>query len=357
MARPRFRPLTPGRLALHLLLGVMAAVVCVLLIPLAGGSVNLRSALSAGPSAMSENPDALIFWGTRVPRVLLGLLVGGSLAVAGLVFQAVLRNPLADPYILGISGGAALGKAVAVVLALGGATIFFKLAPVACFAGAILPLIILYSLSARTRRFSPVGILLGGVILNVFFSALILLLQYFADFAQVRQMFLWSMGGLDVTGYKPVVLVIPVALLSFGVIVSRSRAMNLLSLDEGTAAHLGIDVKRSINVLVWAAAVLTSAVVAASGPIGFVGLIVPHSLRLIYGPDNRLLVPLSAVWGGVFLAVCDFVGWRGLEMCQAIGIPLAQTTEIPVGVITALLGGPFFLFLLMRRGEGASLRG
>lgn len=353
MTRPH-APVTRAGLCAHLAIGLAAAAALVLLLPLVGGTMNLRSALAAGPWGAGDNPDALIFWSTRVPRILLGLLVGGALAVAGLVFQAVLRNPLAEPYILGISGGAALGKTLAVMLALGGTTAAFALMPVACFAGALAPILVLHAISVRVRRFSAVTILLGGVMLNVFFSAVILFLQYFADLAQVRQMFLWSMGGLDIIGYRALVIVAPLAAVTFAVVMAHSRAMNVLSLGESAAAHLGIEVRRTVNLLIWCGAILTSAVVAVSGPIGFVGLIVPHILRLIFGADNRMLVPLSAVYGGIFLVACDFIGWRGMEIAQWAGLGIAQTSEIPAGVVTSLLGGPFFLYLLLARGTRRS---
>jgi iron complex transport system permease protein len=346
-------PVTSARLAAHLAIAVAVAAALVLVIPLVGGQLNLREALRAGPWASAENTDALIFWSTRVPRILLGLLVGGTLAVAGLVFQAVLRNPLAEPYILGISGGAALGKTIAVMLALGGTTAAFALMPVAAFAGALAPILVLQAISARVRRFSAVTILLAGVMLNVFFSAVILFLQYFADLAQVRQMFLWSMGGLDIIGYRALLVVAPIVILTLAVVLAHARAMNVLSLGESAAAHLGIEVRRTVNVLIWCGAILTSAVVAVSGPIGFVGLIVPHILRLIFGADNRMLVPLSVVYGGVFLVVCDFIGWRGMEIANWLGFGITQTSEIPAGVITSLLGGPFFLWLLVTKGSRA----
>jgi iron complex transport system permease protein len=289
--------------------------------------------------------------------VLLGLLAGGSLALAGLVFQAVLRNPLAEPYILGISGGAALGKVITTVLALQGMVSLFVLMPFACFAGALIPLMLLYTISARTRRFSPVTILLGGVMLNIFFSSLILLIQYLSDFTQVRLTFLWMMGGLDIVGYRELAVVVPIAIVVMVIVFLQARAMNVLSLGPQAAAHLGVEVRRSVNILIWTGSILTSAVVAVAGPIGFVGLIVPHSLRLVFGSDNRLLAPLCAIYGGVFLCLCDFIGWRGMELLQWIGFPFAQTTEIPVGVITALLGGPFFLWLLLSRRGGIQREG
>ncbi|MEI7633589.1 MAG: iron ABC transporter permease [bacterium] len=343
------RALTLARVLMHAAIGLAAAVAICVAAPLIGGNIKLAAALANAPWDSAMNPDAMIFWSTRIPRVLLGLIVGGSLALSGLIFQAILRNPLAEPYILGISGGAALGRMIATIIAFGGQVVFFFLAPFACFAGALVPMLILMTLAARSRSVSTVTILLGGVILNVFFSALILLLQYFADLAQVRQMFLWCMGALDIVGYTQIAVVLPIALAAFIVVACHARAMNLLSLDDGTATHLGVNVRRGVNTLLWTGSILTAAMVAVSGPIGFVGLIVPHSLRLIFGSDNRLLGPLSLIYGGVFLVVCDFIGWRGMELMQAAGMPLAQTSEIPVGVITAILGGPFFLYLLITR--------
>jgi iron complex transport system permease protein len=345
-SRPR---LSGGRIAFHCTVGTAVAVALALLIPLVGGGISLREALSAWPWRTDGNWHAVVFWQTRIPRVLLALMAGGALAVAGLVFQAVLRNPLAEPYILGISGGAALGKTLAVVIAVGGDARFFALMSLFCFAGALAPVALLQAVAAAMRRFSSVTILLIGVMLNVFFSALILLLQYFADFTQVRQLFLWMMGGLDVVGYGWLLSMLPFLLICFAAVVAHSRAMNVLSVDVATAAHLGVDVKRTVTHLIWAGSLLTGIVVALSGPIGFVGLIVPHSLRLVFGSDNRLLAPLCLIYGGVFLLLCDFVGWRGMELLQMAGLPIAQATEIPVGVITAILGGPFFLYLLLSR--------
>lgn len=346
---------TRSRVAVHCLLGLVVAFALLVVIPTIGGGVNLREALAAGPSNMNSSAGALIFWGTRVPRVLLGFAAGGALALAGLVFQAVLRNPLAEPYILGISGGAALGKMLAVLLALRGFVVFFLLIPVFCFAGALAPILLLFSFSTRSRRFSPVTILLGGVVMNVFFTAVIMLLQYFADFTQVRQMFLWMMGGLDIVGYRSLAVALPLMAAACGVILTQTRAMNLLSLDHVTAAHLGLNVRGRVQILLWSSSILTSAVVALSGPIGFVGLLVPHTLRMIFGADNRMLAPLSLIYGGVFLVLCDFIGWRGMELLQFAGVPLTETTEIPVGIITAILGGPFFLTLLLKRARAVGV--
>jgi iron complex transport system permease protein len=332
----------------HTVTGLLVALLMLLVVPFLGGGLDLSLALKGNPLGPYESPDAMVFWATRVPRVLLGLLVGGSLAVSGLAFQAVLRNPLADPYILGVSSGAALGKVVSVLLPVAGGISVLLWTPLWCFVGALVPLVLLYALALRVRRFSAVTLLLAGVMVNVSLSAVILLIQYFADFTKVRQMQLWWMGALDVVGYDRLGMTLPLAAGAFLVIWVQARSMNLLSLDSCTAAHLGVDVRRTVNTLVWAASLLTAAVVAVSGPIGFVGLIVPHALRLVFGADNRLLVPLGMLYGGVFLVLCDLIGWRSLQLARWLGAPVAFTAEIPVGVVTALVGGPLFLFLLFR---------
>jgi len=260
-------------------------------IPLIGGSISIRNALRCWPWDPQLNPDALVLWQTRVPRVLLAFFAGGSLALAGLVLQAVLRNPLAEPYILGISGGAALGRMIAVLVAWNATSGFYLVPSGLSFVGALVPIALLHLVARSVRHYSPVTLLLAGVMLNVFFSALILLIQYFADFTQVQSMFLWMMGGLDVVGYRWLVAMAPLVLGGFVVLLSLSRSMNLLALGMETASHLGIEVRRTVGLLIWSAALLTAVTVAIAGPIGFVGLIVPHMLRLVFGADHRLLVP------------------------------------------------------------------
>ncbi|MBX7244969.1 MAG: iron ABC transporter permease [Candidatus Sumerlaeaceae bacterium] len=346
MTRPA--NLTASRLALHVTFALLVAIALGTTIPLIGGQINLKTAIATAPWADYPTTDAMVFWGTRIPRVLLALLVGGALAVAGLAFQAVLRNPLAEPYVLGISSGASLGKMLAALAGLQAAATAPYLSPVLCFAGSLLPLTVLQVMAARTRRFSAVSLLLAGVMLNVIITSFMLLLQFFADFTRVQQMYVWALGGLDIVGYGQLAVVAPIVAVAGIVLFFQTRAMNLLSLDPATAAHLGLDVSRAVQRIMLAAAVLTSAVVAVSGPIGFVGLVVPHALRLMFGADNRLLLPLSLIWGGVFLLACDFLGWRGLELLAAAGAPIRQTSEIPVGIITALIGGPVFMVLLLR---------
>ncbi|AXA36320.1 Hemin ABC transporter, permease protein [Candidatus Sumerlaea chitinivorans] len=330
-------------------LALALGLVLLIVIPLIGGSISIRSALRYWPWDSQSHPDALVFWQTRLPRVLLAFFAGGCLALAGLVFQAVLRNPLAEPYILGISGGAALGRMIAVLVAWNAANSFYVLPSGLCFVGALIPIAFLHLVARSVRHYSPVTLLLAGVMLNVFFSALILLIQYFADFTQVQSMFLWMMGGLDVVGYRWLVAMAPLMLGGFIVLLLHSRSLNLLALGMETASHLGIEVRRTVGLLIWTAALLTAVTVAIAGPIGFVGLIVPHILRLLFGADHRLLVPLSALYGGIFLAVCDFLGWRAMEIISWLGVERISSAEIPVGIVTAVVGGPFFLWLLISR--------
>jgi iron complex transport system permease protein len=326
--------------------GLFLLLVLTVIAPLTGGGISLARAFTSPPwAAEYASPDALIFWGTRVPRVLAAILTGAALGLSGLAFQSVLRNPLAEPYILGISAGAGIGKAVAILLfgqllsILGGVT---SLA--CCFLGALFPLIALQMLAARQRNFSPVTLLLAGVMLNVIISAVIPLIQAFASPDHARQIQLWWLGSLDVVGYHTVLMLLPFVVLTAGVLVSRARAMNVLSFDPVTAASLGLEVNREVHVLLWLATLLASAAVAVAGPIGFVGLIVPHLLRQAFGADNRLLAPLCPIYGAAFLLLCDLLGWRGPALVGTISI-----NEIPVGVVTALVGGPLFLYMLIRR--------
>lgn len=317
---------------------------------LAGDAVNLQAALSdfswAGPHATA---DGLIFWQTRVPRVLAGLVAGAGLACSGLAYQAVLRNPLADPYILGVSSGAAIGKAVAVLAVPATLAGQIFLTPGLCFAGALVPVFVLLRLAAGRGGLSPVSLLLAGAIMNLVLSAAMMLVQVFANPDNARQITYWWLGGLDITGYLGIAATLPVMAVGAGLLLWRSHRMNLLSLDPLTASHLGLNVPREMLWILATATIMAAAAVALCGPIGFAGLLVPHVLRLIVGPDNRLLVPLSIVTGGTFLVVCDVVGRRALPWLAAAGLQLHSTAEIPAGVITALLGGPLFLWLLARR--------
>lgn len=324
-----------ARRALAVLAGSGALLALALVVaPLIGPRpVDLRLALSG-----SGSPDHDILFGARLPRTLFAALTGALLAASGVSFQAVLRNPLASPFTLGVSGGAALGAVLAMRLgwdrALGG----LPAVPMAAFAGALAVVGVVGGLARGRRRLSPVTLLLAGVMVNFICSALILVVHYQADLTQSFLMVRWTMGALDLFGYEPLVTALPLAALGLGLLLPTLRHLNVLSVGDDWARSRGTDVRRVTARQYLGASLLTASVVAHTGPIGFVGLVVPHTLRLLVGADHRVLFPASLLAGGAFLVACD-------TLARTILAPV----ELPVGVITALLGGPFFLWLLLTR--------
>ena len=289
---------------------------------------------------------ALVLNDLRLPRVIMALVTGAVLASAGVVYQALLRNPLAGPYTLGVSGGATFGAVLAIAFA-ETFTGFVKLGSVAvtttaALAGAAVATVLIYVLARSSGRFSTATLILAGVTLNLIFGSLILLLQYLSDFTQVYEMIRWMMGGLGVVGYEQLRLLVPFSLLGFAIIFWSTRDLDLVAVDPVTAATLGVRVEAVRWRLLMTSSLMTGCAVAFSGPIGFVGLIVPHCVRMLLGASHARVLPASIVVGALFLLACD-------TLAQNI---LGQE-ELPVGVITAMLGGPFFVFLLLRRGTGA----
>jgi iron complex transport system permease protein len=286
-----------------------------------------------------DNVDAQIFFIARLPRTLAGALVGSLLASAGVVFQGLLRNPLATPFTLGVSAGAALGAMLAITFAPTLALAGVPAAPLASFAGSILAVGVVYLLaSARHRGLSTNTLLLAGVTMNAFFSALILFVQYFADFTDTFRILRWLMGDLDVSSYTPLVSTLPLVAVSITAFAWLARPLNLLSLGPDAAESRGLDVTRAQRVAFVSASLATGAAVSIGGPVGFIGIVVPHLVRLMVGADHRVVLPASALFGAAFLVACDVVS-------RTVLAPL----ELPVGIITALIGGPFFLWLLVRR--------
>ena len=314
--------------------------------PLVGStSISLARVFDAGVP-FADNVDAQIFFIARLPRVVAAALVGGALASAGVVFQALLRNPLASPDTLGVSSGAALGAMIAITFQIdldfaGAASI-----PLASLAGSLGALAIVYVLAtARRRGLSATVLLLAGVTMTAFFSALILFIQYLSDATATFRTVRWLMGMLDVGGYASLITVLPVLLLAAALLTSLPRSLDLISLGADAAAGRGVDVQRAEQRALIGASLATGAAVAVSGPIGFVGIIVPHLVRLLVGSDHRLVLPGSALFGAAFLIGCDLVA-------RTVFSPV----ELPVGVVTALIGGPFFLWLLFQRMPGISGR-
>jgi iron complex transport system permease protein len=289
--------------------------------------------------AWDANVDAQIFFVARLPRVLAGALVGATLAAAGVVLQALLRNPLATPFTLGVSAGASLGAMLAVTMNLGFGLLGITSIPLASFAGSIVATAIVYALASSQRRgLSTNVLLLAGVTLNAFFSAMILFVQYIADFTEAIRAIRWMMGGLDVAGYTPIVAALPFTIIAFAAFAFMARTLNLLSVGTEAAASRGVEVIRAQRTAFLSASLATGAAVSLGGPIGFIGIIVPHLVRLLVGSDHRIVLPASAMFGASFLVLCDLAARTAMA-------PL----EIPVGVVTALIGGPFFLWLLVKR--------
>lgn len=316
--------------------GILAAA-AILLSPLAGStSISLRRALDAS-IPFDSNTDAQIFFVARLPRTLAGALVGSALAAAGVVFQGLLRNPLATPFTLGVSAGAALGAMLAITF--GWSIGALPAVAAASFIGSLGAVAIVYVLAAvRQRGLSTNVLLLAGVTMNAFFSALILFVQYFADFAETYRTLRWLMGDLDISSYEPLVTAAPLVGMSFVVFAWLARPLNLLNLGADSAETHGLDVARAQRTAFFSASLATGAAVSVGGPIGFIGIVIPHLVRLIVGADHRIVLPASALFGAAFLIACDLVARTVLS-----------PVELPVGVITALIGGPFFLWLLVRR--------
>jgi iron complex transport system permease protein len=276
----------------------------------------------------------------RLPRMLLGFLVGCSLAAVGVALQALLRNPLADPYVLGVSSGAALGAAVGVLLGAGNTFLAETALPVCGFAGGFFALVVVYRIAVSNEQLPIHSLLLTGVILNAIFSALIMFITSILEPNRSYGMMAWLMGTLTAPTYSGLAGIIVYLAIGLLLLFSQMRVFNILALGEESARALGIDTEQAKRFIFVLSALATGAVVSVSGMIGFIGMVVPHAVRLVTGADHRLLLPASALVGGAFLMGAD-----------TIARTLISPAEIPVGIITALAGGPFFVYLLLRRKD------
>ncbi len=279
-------------------------------------------------------PDAAIIRQLRVPRALLGFMVGGGLAVSGAVLQALIRNPLADPYLLGLSGGSALGAVLVISLGLGGVWTL----PLAALGGALAALALVYRLSlVQGRRLDAHILLLAGVVVSAFAGAVVSAVLVLSTASQLRNAFLWMLGGLSGASWQSLLVFLAYAILPLAALAWHARAFDLLALGDETARHLGTDPEQLKRVAFLATGLLTAVSVAACGMIGFVGLVVPHALRRLWGPLHAQLLPAAFLAGGAFLVLAD-------ALARSIAPPL----ELPVGVVTALVGVPLFAVLLRR---------
>lgn len=328
-----------GRLAVSLAGFAALALAACVLAPLIGSTrISLAAAFDRA-TPFADNVDAQIFFVARLPRVLAAAIVGSGLAMSGVVFQALLRNPLASPDTLGVSAGASLGAMLAIIFHLNVSLLGVSAVPLASFVGSLGALAIVYGLStARRRGTSTMVLLLAGVTLTALLSAVIGFVQYLADFTETFQTVRWLMGSLDIASYAPLgAALLPMAVAWAG-FATLPRVLDLVSVGAESAAARGVDVVRTERVALVSASLATGAAVSLGGPVSFVGIIVPHLVRLIVGADHRIVLPASGLFGAAFLIACDLVA-------RTIIAPL----ELPVGIVTAIIGGPVFLWLLFRR--------
>ncbi|PCJ30496.1 MAG: iron ABC transporter [Gammaproteobacteria bacterium] len=290
-------------------------------------------------AATSSNPEIQqhILTQLRIPRVILAFLAGAGLALCGMVFQAMFHNPLATPFTLGVASGASLGAALYIYLGISISLLGIEGISFAAFLGALIAISIVYSISRLQRGFSPETLLLTGVAISFFFSSLILFIQYLSNINDSYQIMHWLMGSLTTIAYHDVLQLLPFVSITAVVITLLSRELNLLTSGDDIALSRGVAVNTVRYILFFITSLCVGAIVAICGPIGFIGMMIPHISRLLIGSDHRYLIPASLLLGGSFLILCD-------TLARLIIAP----AEIPVGVITTLLGGPFFLWLLIK---------
>lgn len=288
------------------------------------------------PAQVADDPDETIIMTVRLSRVVLAILVGAALALAGAGFQGVLRNPLADPYTLGVATGASVGAAFIILFGLhiwiGQWTI-----PIVAFVTGMITLFLVLRLAYHEGRMELETLILSGVVVQAFFGSMVSFMVSLSN-SVVNEIVYWLMGSLSMRGWDYTMVMLPYVVIGAVVLIVYSRELNLFALGERQAMHLGVNVQRTKLVVLIVSTLLTAAAVSVAGVIGFVGLVVPHLVRLITGPDNRLVVPISAVVGGIYVLWSDTIARMALS-----------PKEIPLGVVTAFIGAPFFAYLLWKR--------
>ena len=314
---------------------LMTAITVILLAPFIGMKFIPFSILF---NSVAGSVDANIFFNIRMPRVLTAALAGAGLAVSGMTFQSMFRNSLATPFTLGVSSGASLGASVYVWSGLSFAFAGIPGVSLFSFAGAGIAILFVYGITKMKGGFSTATMLLAGVAISFFFSSLILLIQYVCDMTHSFRIVRWLMGGLEAVGFQPAVNMFPFVVLGCVIVFFQLNGLNLLSVGEEIAVSRGVDASKTKKLLFFATSLMVGGVVAVCGPIGFVGMMVPHICRLLIGPDHRYLMPATILFGSAFLVICDTIARTAFA-----------PVEMPVGIITALLGGPFFIWLLLSR--------
>ncbi len=286
----------------------------------------------------------LVFFRLRLPRVVMAGMVGASLAIVGASLQALFRNPLAEPLTLGVSGGGALGASLAIAFGFGAKVAGVPFIFLAAFAGAGAAMLVVYRLARTGAVVMPGALLLAGVVLNFVAASFVVIIQYFTDYSRALQILRWTIGSLDVVGFDLIWRMLLFLVPGWVVLALMARDLHLIALDEETAASLGVNVRRSERLVYAASSLIVGVTVAVGGTIGFVGLIVPHAVRLLFGEDVRVILPCSFLLGAAFLMLAD-----------AVARTILGVGELPVGAITALAGGPVFLWLLRRQQRLAAM--
>jgi iron complex transport system permease protein len=304
-----------------------------------GKRIPFLSNLIDSSSITAETQSIILVY--RLPRVLAGVLIGAALAASGVLYQGVFKNPMADSYVLGVSAGAAVGASVAILSGISFAFFGLGLLQVAAFLGALSAVFLVYNISRVGPRVPVETLLLNGIAINFFGFAVVGLFEVLAG-NELEIIVGWLIGGYSNVLWKSIWSVLPIIIIGIVVSYFFARDLNVLSMGEETAHHLGVNVERSKQILLVLAALTTAAAVSISGLIGFVGLMIPHLTRLLIGPDHRILLPTSTVVGAIYLVICD-------DIARVITTPFLSTGEFPVGIITMLFGGPFFIFLLKRK--------
>ncbi len=344
---PEVRPYRRGRI--YAILGLLGLLVLVAVFATTVGSVDIPFLTTSG-ILLSELPFVDIThagtsaWETivleiRLPRVILAGRVGAALALAGATYQGLFRNPLADPYLIGVAQGAALGAVIGFLLPVSLVGLGIGTVPLLAFTGALISVAVVYSLARVGRTLPVTTLILAGVALGALLGAIVAYLAITSG-QQLRGIMFWLSGSFSLSQWSEVGVVVPIVIVGAAVILLFARSLNIMQLDEAQAQQLGINVERLKLILLAAATLATAAAVSFVGIIGFVGIIVPHAVRLVWGPDYRFLLPLSLLSGAVFLILADIVART-----------VAAPSEIPIGVVTALCGAPFFLYLLRRRAR------
>ncbi len=323
--------------ALHKYLLFIFLLSSLLIPPFIGESTVRLSEAFTDPASLSYQ----ILFGIRLSRIAFAFLTGAGLALIGAVFQALLRNDLATPYTLGVSSGGSLGAVIAIKSGL--IVQFFGFSTITLFSvvGSMMTIAVIYWIAGRSSGISSNTLILAGVTISLFFSSLILFIHYLADFTETYHMVRWLMGSLSVSGWIYPLTLFIIFLPVYFYFYKETPAFNIILTSEEMALSKGVQVERLQRISFWLASILVGAIVAVAGPIGFVGLIIPHVLRLMFGADHSRLFPGVVLAGGAFLVWCD-------TLARTIILP----AELPVGIITSLFGGPFFIYLLVKKRRG-----